>query len=120
MGALQAAGAEEAEHLAAQQQRELQEAIAQEKKALAALERWVKCDCHRYNVRIYVCTYVCMYLCRLDDNVCTYILTVYTTCNATDILILLPVLSYVCTCVRTYSTASLTQTNCHTLKIETI
>ena len=59
MGALQAAGAEEAEHLAAQQQRELQEAIAQEKKALAALERWVKCDCHRYNVRIYVRMYVC-------------------------------------------------------------
>ena len=58
VGALQAAGAEEAEHLAAQQQRELQEAIVQEKEALAALERWVKCDCHRYNVRIYVHMYV--------------------------------------------------------------
>ena len=88
------AGAEEAEHLAAQQQRELQEAIAQEKEALAALERWAKCDCHRYNVRTYICKYVCTYLCRLDDNVCTYILTVHTTCNATNVL------SYVCTYVQ--------------------
>ncbi len=58
MGALQAAGAEEAGRLAAQQQRELQETIAQKKEALAALERWVKCDCHRYDVRTYVCTCV--------------------------------------------------------------
>ena len=41
VGALQVASAEEAGRLVAQQQRELQEAIAREKEALAALERWV-------------------------------------------------------------------------------
>ena len=39
VGALQAASAEEAGRLVAQQQRELQEAIVQQKEALAALER---------------------------------------------------------------------------------
>lgn len=40
VAALQTASAEEAKHLMAQQQQELQEAIAQEKEALATIERW--------------------------------------------------------------------------------